>query len=172
MSDTRKQLPKWPIFVVLIVIIILFILNPLCRYFYTKDFVARGDEQLAELLADNLETAGITDFSKPIFFIGANGTRTNASCLDLSTGKYRIFSVFDVAHALELDTVESSRYIVAYLNGLGYEYTAPTTEDWTAYEGELSEHIPLWKAHPWYDSVKETEHCIIVQLTQSEVVFE
>ena len=168
MSETKKHLPVWPIFIVLLVIIILFVLNPLCRYFYTKDFVERGDEQLAEMLAHDFETAGITDFEKPIFFIGSSTTRTNGSCLDLSTGKYDIYSVFAVADALSLDTVETSQYIVEYLNSLGYHYTAPTAEDQTAYEAELSEHIPLWKARPWYDSIKETEHCIIVQLTHVE----
>ena len=144
----------------------------MCRYFYTKDFVKRGDVQLAELLYDNFETAGLADSDKPVFFIGSSETRTNASCLDLSAGKYSIFSVFAAGETLELDTVEASRYIVEYLNGLGYDYTAPTAEDWTMYEAELAEHIPLWKAFPWYDSVLETEHCIIVQLTQVEDVFE
>lgn len=165
MSETKNRLPIWPILVVLIVILILLVLNPVCRYLYTKDFVVRGDEQLAELLADNFEVAGITALDKPIFFIGSNETRTNASCLDLSDGKYNIFSIFDVADALELDTVESSQYIVAHLNDMGYHYTAPTEQDWIQYESEISEHIPLWKAFPWYESVKETEHCIIVQLT-------
>lgn len=168
MSETKKRLPVWPVFVVLILVIILFILNPLCRYVYTKDFVTRGDEQLAELFADNLETAQISSLDKPMFFIGASKTRTNASCLDLSGGKYNIFSIFAVADALELDTVEASQYIVKHLNDMGYAYTAPTSEDWEKYEAEMYEHIPLWKAFPWYDSVKETEHCIIVQLTPTE----
>ena len=168
MSETKKRLPIWPIFVVIIIIIVLFILNPLCRYVYTKDFVARGDEQLADLLADNFETAGVTSLDKPVFFIGSGETRTNASCLDLSSGKYDIFSIFAVADALETDTVESSRYIVEHLNEMGYNYTAPTEEDWIKYEAEMSEHIPLWKSFPWYESIMETEHCIIVQLTPTE----
>lgn len=168
MSETKKRLPVWPVFVVLIVIIILFVLNPVCRYVYTKDFVTRGDEQLAELFADNLEAAGVTSLDKPMFFIGSGETRTNASCLDLSTGKYNIFSIFAVADALELDTVEASQYIVKHLNDMGYQYTAPTAEDWANYEAEMSEHIPLWKAFPWYESILETEHCIIVQLTPTE----
>ena len=83
-------------------------------------------------------------------------------------GKYNIYSIFAVADALELDTVEASQYIVEHLNAMGYSYTAPTAEDWEKYRTEMSEHIPLWKAFPWYDSVKETEHCIIVQLTPTE----
>lgn len=169
MSETKKTLPLWPIWAVLIVIILLCVLNPLCRYVYTKNFVSRGDEQLAELFADNLEAAGVTSLDKPMFFIGSSETRTNASCLDLSNGKYHIFSIFAAADALELDTVESSRYIVEHLNSMGYQYTAPTAEDWTKYEAEMSEHIPLWKAFPWYESIKETEHCIIVQLTPVDV---
>lgn len=168
MSETKKRLPVWPVFVVLFLVIMLFILNPVCRYIYTKDFVARGDEQLAELFADNLEAAGVNALDKPMFFIGASETRTNGSCLDLSGGKYNIYSIFAVADALELDTVEASQYIVKHLNDMGYAYTAPTSEDWNKYEAEMSEHIPLWKAFPWYDSVKETEHCIIVQLTPTE----
>ena len=168
MSETKKRLPVWPVFVVLILVIMLLLLNPVCRYVYTKDFVAHGDEQLAELFVDNLEAAGVTALDKPMFFIGASKTRTNASCLDLSGGKYNIYSIFAVADALELDTVEASQYIVEHLNAMGYSYTAPTADDWEKYQAEMSEHIPLWKAFPWYDSVKETEHCIIVQLTPTE----
>ena len=169
MSETKKRLPIWPILVVLLVIIILFVLNPICRYIYTKDFVTRSDEQLAELFADNLEIAGITSLDKPMFFIGSSETRTNASCLDLSSGKYNIFSIFNVADALKLDTVNSSQYIVNHLNDMGYHYTAPTEADRAKYEAEIAEHIPLWKAFPWYESIKETEHCIIVQLTPVDV---
>ena len=168
MQENKKRLPLWPVFVILIVILILFILSPVCRYFYTKDFMARSDEQLAEMLAHDLETAGITDLGKPVFFIGSGTTRTNGSCLDLSTGKYNIYSVFAVRDALDLDTLESSQYIVAYLNKLGYHYTAPTTEDWTAHETELNAILPLEKAFPWYNSVAETEHCIVVQLSREE----
>lgn len=168
MSETKKHLPIWPVFVVLAVIFLLYLLNPVCRYLYTKDFVARSDAQMAELFADNLETAGITALDKPMFFIGFSETRTNASCLDLSEGKYNIFSIFAAADALDLDTVKASQYIVEHLNDMGYSYTAPTAEDWANYEAEMSEHIPLWKAFPWYDSVMDTEHCIIVQLTPTE----
>ena len=171
MVETKKRLPVWPVFVVLILIIILFFLKPVCRYLYTKNFVARGDEQLAELFADNLESAGITSLDKPMFFVGANETRTNASCLDLSDGKYNIYSVFAVADALDLDIVEASQHIVAKLNDMGYPYTAPTIDDWIKYKEEIKEHIPLWKAFPWYDSVKETEHCIIVQLRLNDTPF-
>ena len=168
MSETKKHLPIWPVFVVLAIVLILFILNPVCRYLYTKDFVARSDKQMAELFADNLETADITALDKPMFFIGASETRTNASCLDLSDGKYNIFSIFAAADALGLEIVEASQYIVEHLNEMGYAYTAPTAEDWGKYEAEVSEHIPLGKSFPWYDSVSETEHCIIVQLTPTE----
>ncbi len=167
MPQNKKRLPLWPALTVLIIIIVLFALNPVCRYFYTKDFVARGDVQLAEMLADELETAGITNLQKPMFFFGSSTTRTNASCLDLSTGKYRIHSVFAAADALHLDTVESSQYIVSYLNDLGYGYTAPTEEDMNAYQAEIDASIPLEKSFPWYDCVLETEHCIFVQLSGS-----
>lgn len=168
-SNTKqKRLPLWPALVILSVILILFILNPVCRYFYTKDFVAKSDAQLAEMLANNLETAGITNLEKPIFFIGSGTTRTNGSCLDLSTGNYTIYSAFAVGDALDLDTLESSQYMVAHLNKLGYHYTAPTTKDWTTYEAEINAILPLEKAFPWYNSVAETEHCIVVQLSRSE----
>ncbi len=166
MSNPQKPLPKLPIFIVIFVIAALFLLNPVCRYVYTKDFVARRDIQLAELLDHDFETAGIQNRDKPVFFIGSLQTVTNASCLDLSAGKYDIFSIFEAADKLNLDTVESSQYIVSHLNQLGYSYTAPTADDWKLCEAEISEHVPLWKAFPWYDSVMETEHCIIVQLTQ------
>lgn len=165
MSQTKKRLPLWPVIIVVIIIFILFILRPLCRYFYTKDFVARTDVQLAELFAENLSDAGVTSLDKPIFFVGSNGTRTNGSCLDLSTGQYDIFSVFDVADARSLNTLEASQYIVNYLNSLGYDYTVPTDAHWTLCEEEITANIPLWKAFPWYESILETENCIIVQLT-------
>ena len=165
MTETKKRLPVWPVFVVLFMILFFFILRPVCRYVYTKHFVARGDEQLAELLEDKLEAAGITSLDKPIFFIGSGKTRTNASCLDLSDDKYDIYSVFAVADALELDTLEASRYIVEHLNEMGYNYTAPAANDWTSYEGEISSYIPPEKVFPWYESILETEHCIIVQLS-------
>ncbi len=166
MSQPSKSLPKWPVFIIIFVILALFVLNPFCRYLYTKDFVERGDKQLAELLAHDFETEGITGTKKPVFFIGAKETLTNASCLDLSSGKYDIFSVFAAADALQLDTVEASRYIVSYLNELGYTYTAPTSEDYAKYASEFSEEIPLEKAFPWYSSILETDNCIVVQLTQ------
>ena len=165
MSEKKKRLPIWPICLVLAVILILAALNPVCRYFYTKDFVKRSDIQLAEFFAHDIETKELTGSIKPIFFFGSAGTATNASCLDLSTGKYNIFSVFDAGNALGLDTLEASQYIIEYLNGLGYDYTAPTAEDWEKYESEMAEHVPLWKAFPWYDGIIETEHCIIVQLS-------
>ena len=166
--NTQKRLPLWPAFVILIVILIFIILNPVCRYFYTKDFVAKSDVQLAEMLAYDLETAGITDFHKPMFFIGSGTTTTNGSCLDLSTGKYDIYSIFAVGDALDLNTLESSQYIVQHLNKLGYDYTAPTAENWTAYEAEVNAVLPLEKAFPWYRSMTETEHCIVVQLSRAE----
>lgn len=169
MSETKKKLPLWPVFIPLAVIVLLVFISPLCRYLYTRQFVANRDIQLAAMLYDSLSDMGITSFEKPMFFIGCGETVTNGSCLDLSTGKYDIYSVFAVEEALSLDTVESSRHIVSYLNHLGYPYTAPTADDWTAYEPELSEHIPLWKAFPWYESIMETEHCIIVQLEQVEI---
>lgn len=168
-SNTKqKKLPLWPALVILSVILILFILNPVCRYFYTKDFVARSDVQLAKMLSHDLDTANITDLSKPMVFIGSGTTTTNGSCLDLSTGKYDIYSIFAVGDALDLDAVESSQYIVKHLNKLGYDYTAPTAVDWTAYDAEISAVLPLEKAFPWYRSIAETEHCIVVQLSQAE----
>ena len=166
MSANQKKLPLWPIFLIVIIILIFAVLNPVCRYFYTKDFVKRGDEQLAELFANDIQTKELTNSEKPIFFFGSSKTRTNASCLDLSTGNYDIYSVFDVADTLSLDTLETSQYIITYLNSLGYDYTAPTQKDWDLYyESEMKEHIPLWKTFPWYDGILETEHCIIVQLS-------
>lgn len=165
MSKEKKHLPLWPLCLIPAVILIICALGPICRYVYTKDFVKRSDVQLAELFAHDMETLGLADTEKPIFFYGSAGTRTNASCLDLSTGKYDIYSVFDAGNALELDTVEASQYIIAYLNGLGYEYVAPTAEDWAAYKDEMAEHVPLWKCFPWYDGILETEHCVIVQLS-------
>lgn len=165
MNPKEKHLPLWPIPALIIIIILLSMLNPLCRYFYTKDFVARSDMQMAQMLADELRDAGITDINKPIYFIGSGTTRTNASCLDLSNDKYDIFSVFAAADALNLSTLESSRYIVAYLNDLGYAYTSPDSEHFAAYESEINAVLPLPKSFPWYDSVLETEHCIIVQLS-------
>ena len=165
MPEKKKHLPIWPLCLVLAIILLFAALNPLCRYFYTKDFVARSDQQMAELFAHDMETMGLSDSEKPIFFFGSAGTRTNASCLDLSTGKYEIHSVFDVGNALKLDTLEASQYIVSYLNKLGYEYTAPTSEDWAKYEKETTELLPLGNCFPWYDGILETEHCIIVQLS-------
>ncbi|MBO5347057.1 MAG: hypothetical protein J6A45_02865 [Lachnospiraceae bacterium] len=164
----QKRLPLWPALMILSVILILFISNPVCRYFYTKDFVVKSDAQLAEMLAHDLETAGITDPKKPIFFIGSGTTRTNGSCLDLSTGKYNIYSIFAVGEALDLDAVESSQYIVKHLNKLEYDYTAPTAADWATYEAEINAVLPLEKAFPWYRSMTETEHCIVVQLSRTE----
>ncbi len=167
MSQNKKSLPLWPAVIVLIIVLLLCLLNPLCRYFYTKDFVAKSDVQLAEMLAHELETAGITALEKPMFFFGSADTRTNGSCLDLSTGKYNIYSVFAARDVLNLDTVECSRYIVAYLNSLGYNYTAPASEDLVAFQSEIDANIPLAKSFPWYDSVLETEHCIFIQLSDS-----
>ena len=165
MPTQKNHLPIWPICLVLAVILQLSALNPVCRYFYTKDFVTRSDIQTAELFADDIETKGLTGSLKPIFFFGSAGTRTNASCLDLSTGKYDIFSVFDAGNILELDTLETSQYIIDYLNGLGYDYTSPTKEDWDNYKSEMAEFMPLEKTFPWYAGILETEHCIIVQLS-------
>lgn len=167
MTEYQKRLPVWPVFIVLFMILFFFILRPACRYVYTRHFVTRSDEQLAEILADNLETAGITSLDKPIFFIGSGETRTNASCLDLSDGKYDIYSIFAAADAMGLDTLEASRYIVEHLNEMGYSYTSPNAENWISFEDEISSYIPLEKAFPWYESILETEHFIIVQLSHT-----
>jgi len=166
-QDKQKSLPLWPAIIILILILIFALLNPVCRYLYTKDFVARGDIQLAEILADELDEAGITAFHKPILFFGSAQTRTNGSCLDLSDGKYNIHSVFDAGNVLGLDTLESSQYIIAYLNSLGYNYTAPTEADMKACQAEIDALIPLPQSFPWFDSILETEHCIFVQLSDS-----
>lgn len=168
MSENTKRLPVWPFLITLFLLLVLYLIQPLCRYIYTKDFVKRYDRQAAELFEDNLATAGITNFDKPLFFIGSSETHTNASCLDLSEGKYDIFSIFAVADTKGLDTLESSQYITGQLNAMGYSYTIPTAEDWALCKAEITENTPLWKAFPWYDSVIETEHCIIVQLTYVE----
>ena len=96
MPEKKKHLPLWPLCLILVIVLLLVTLNPLCRYFYTKDFVARSDMQTAEFFAHDMDTKGLTSSDKPIFFFGSAGTRTNASCLDLSTGNYAICSVFDV----------------------------------------------------------------------------
>lgn len=166
MTNRKKLFYLWPAAVLAAVILLCTVINPLCRYAYTRHFVAQRDRQLARMLAHDLDTAQITDFSKPMFFIGSGTTQTNASCLDLSGGDYDIFSVFAVEDALSLNTVESSDYIVSYLQKLGYAYTAPTEADYENYESEIFEYAPLWKAFPWYDGVMETEHCILVQLEQ------
>lgn len=168
MSNTTKKLPLWPILLVIALAAGAYLLNPLCRYVYTKNFVKRGDIQLAEMLAHDFETENISSFEKPVFFIGSSTTKTNASCLDLPSDKYNIFSVFAAGDVLNLDTVTASQYIVSYLNELGYDYTAPTAEDWQAYQDEISAALPLWKSFPWYSSMAETEHCILVQLSGSE----
>ena len=165
MPEKKKHLPLWPLCLILVIVLLLVTLNPLCRYFYTKDFVARSDMQTAEFFAHDMDTKGLTSSDKPIFFFGSAGTRTNASCLDLSTGKYEIFSVFDVGNAQNMSTLEASEYIVAYLNHLGYDYTTPTSEDWEKYEKEMTEQMPLGNCFPWFDGILETEHCIIVQLS-------
>ncbi len=166
MTPNKKRLPLWPILVVLSVLILFAILNPVCRYFYTQNFVSRGDQQLAEMLVQDFESAGVTNLDKPLFFIGSAATRTNGSCLDLSTGKYDIYSAFAVGDALELNTLESSRYIVEYLNESGYDYVVPTAQDWSDYQDEIHAVLPLNKCFPWYESITETEHCIIVQLSK------
>ena len=166
MPEKKKHLPIWPFCVALAVILLLSVLGPVCRYFYTKAFVARSDIQTAELFAYDIETMGLAGSEKPIFFFGSAGTRTNASCLDLSTEAYDIYSVFNVGNVLDLDTLKASQFIIDYLNELGYDYTAPTTADWKTYEKEITEHMPLQKCFPWYDGILETEHCILVQLSQ------
>ena len=165
MPKKKKHLPLWPLCVVLIAILILTLLNPACRYLYTKNFVKSSDLQMAEFFTSDLETQGLMNSDKPIFFFGSAGTRTNASCLDLSTGNYNIYSVFDAADALGMNTLEASQHILAYLNDLGYAYTVPTAADWSKYENEMKEYLPLENCFPWYNSILETEHCIIVQLS-------
>lgn len=166
-KKTKNSLPLWPAAIVLIIILIFALLNPLCRYFYTKNFIARSDVQLAELLAAELAENQITDFSKPIFFFGSAKTRTNGACLDLSTGRYNLYSAFDAADTLGLDTLESSRYIVDYLESIGYQYTAPTAENLAICQAEIDANIPLAQSFPWFNSIMETEHGIFVQLSGS-----
>ena len=165
MPEKKKQFPLWPLCIVLIAILLLALLNPACRYVYTRNFVKSSDLQTAEFFTNDMETQGLLTSDKPIFFFGSAGTHTNASCLDLSTGNYNIYSVFDVGNALGMNTLESSQYIIAYLNNLGYDYTAPTSSDWSKYEKELKECLPLENSFPWYNGILETEHCIIVQLS-------
>ena len=165
MSEKKKHLPLWPLCFVLVAILILMLLNPACRYLYTKNFVKSSDMQTAEFFANDMKTKGLLDSDKPIFFFGSAGTRTNASCLDLSTGNYKIYSIFDVGNTLQMNTLEASQYIIAYLNDLGYEYTVPTSADWSSYETEMAGYLPLENCFPWYNGILETEHCIIVQLS-------
>ncbi len=169
MSNNTKKLPLWPIFVLVAVIALLFVLNPLCRYVYTKHFVENRDMQLAEILAGNLEELGLDASEKPLFFLHSAETVTNGSCLDLSSGKYNIFSIFSVAEVKDYEVLESSQYIVTHLNEFGYDYKIPTKEDYALYQQEVSEDASLWKSFPWYDGILETQNCILVELAQIEI---
>lgn len=169
MSNTTKKLPLWPIFVLVAVIALLSILNPLCRYVYTKHFVVNRDNQLAELLAGNLEELGLDASHKPLFFLHSAETVTNGSCLDLSSGKYDIYSIFSVADVKDYEVYEASRYIVSHLNEMGYDYKVPTDEDYALYQKEVDADASLWKAFPWYDGIMETPNCIIVELEQMNI---
>ncbi len=169
MSNNTKKRPLWPVFILVTVIVLLFVLNPLCRYFYTKQFVANRDAQLAEILAGNLEELNLNASEKPLFFLHSAETVTNGSCFDLSGGKYDIFSIFSVADIKGYDVLESSQYIVSHLNELGYHYKVPTEADYALYQSEVTEGTYLWKSFPWYDGILETQNCILVELAQIKI---
>lgn len=167
MQQNNKKPSMVPLIITVSAILILYALQFPCRYLYTRYFVARYDKQLAELIAADLATDEITDFNKPIFFIGSKETVTNGACLDLSEKNYGIYSQYAVASAKNLNVVEASQSIVSYLNKLGYAYTAPTQADYDAYfDTEIQPNLPLLRCVPWYESMLETEHCIIIQLSK------
>ena len=171
MSFKNKKLPLWPIIAIVIAIVLLYALNPVCRYFYTKDFVAKRDAQMAKLLAGNLEELNLDATEKPLYFLHGAATVTNGSCLDLSSGKYNIYSIFSVADVKDYDVLEASQYIVLELNEMGYDYKVPTEEDYVIYQQEVEPDASLWKSFPWYDGILETEHCILVELKQMDIHF-
>lgn len=169
MSLKNKKLPFFALLALVAVLVLIYVVAPFCRYLYTKDFVAHRDERLAELLAGNLEELGLDASTKPLFFLHSAETVTNGSCLDLSTGKYDIYSIFSVASVKDYDVYEASRYIVTKLNEIGYEYKVPADEDYALYQKEVDADASLWKAFPWYDGILETEHCILVELQQMNI---
>lgn len=169
MSLKNKKLPLLALAALMVVIILLYVVAPFCRYLYTKDFVAKRDAQLAELLAGNLEDLGIDASTKPLFFLHSAKTVTNGSCLDLSTGKYDIYSIFSIADVKDYDVYEASQYIVEALNEMGYDYKVPTDEDYALYQKEVDADASLWKAFPWYDGIMECNSCIIVELQQANI---
>ena len=169
MSLKNKKLPLFAILALVAVLVLLYVVAPFCRYLYTKDFVAHRDERLAELLAGNLEELGLDASAKPLFFLHSAETVTNGSCVDLSTGKYDIYSVFSVADVKDYDVYEASRYIVTKLNEMGYEYKVPTDADFALYQKEVDADASLWKAFPWYDGIMECPNCIIVELKQMNI---
>lgn len=169
MNFKNKKLPLFAIGAIVAAILLLYVVAPFCRYLYTKDFVAGRDERLAELLAGNLEELGLDATEKPLFFLHSAETITNGSCLDLSSGKYNIYSIFSVAEAKDYDVFEASRYIVTRLNEMGYDYKVPTDEDYALYQKEVDADASLWKAFPWYDGIMECPNCIIVELQQMNI---
>ena len=171
MLNKTKKLPFWPIIALVAVIVFLYALGPVCRYLYTKDFVAKRDAQFAELLDRNLEDLGLDASTKPLFFLHSAETVTNGSCLDLSSGKYDIYSIFSVADVKGYEVLEASKYIVMELNEFGYDYKVPTDEDYALFEKDVPKDASLWKAFPWYESIKEYPNCIIVELEQMNIIW-
>ena len=169
MSLKNKKLPLFAVLALAVVLLLLYVVAPFCRYLYTKDFVAGRDERLAEILAGNLEELGLDASAKPLFFLHSAEMVTNGSCLDLSTGKYDIYSIFSVADVKDYDVYEASRYIVEELIEMGYDYKVPTDEDYTLYQKEVDADASLWKAFPWYDGIMECQSCIIVELEQMNI---
>ncbi|MFI3238369.1 MAG: hypothetical protein R3Y47_10160 [Lachnospiraceae bacterium] len=167
-TDSKQKMPKWPIYVLVLVILFFCIANPICRFLYTMDFIDRSDQQLALLLAGDLEELDLQDSKKAFVFLGSLEEQTNASCIDLTTDDKFIYSIFDSKDTKDLSALEASIKITDYLNTQGFNITPITSDLYNTYEQEILDALPIPKSFPWYDAIVETEHFILVQLSETE----
>ncbi len=162
---SEKHLPKWPLAVLLIIPLLLFVVAPICRSLYTMAFIHRQDKQLATLLKGDLEELGFFESDKEFVFIGSLEEMTNASCIDLSNDDSFIYSIFDCRDTKDLTTVEASIEISNYLNQFDFQISPVSLTSFEQYEEEITDILPIEKTFPWYNAIVETEHFIVIQLS-------
>ena len=165
-TEKTRKLPLWPIIVFILVILFLFLASGISRFLYTKDFIKRSDYDHMLLLQKDLEELNLLNSEKQIVFVGSKETSTNASCLDLTKSDWGLASIYDLEEQEDLTFIEKNEKLVYELAKMGLELNPITVKLYEEWKDEISSALPLAKVFPWYDSMLETEHFIIVQLSK------
>lgn len=127
------------------------------RLFYTEYVQAQEDYMLAAKITNRIELLDADTSELPVVFIGSREAERNKSCYSPDELELTGYSFFE----LSFGTAHGTWVMQHYLETLGIHYVYPDQDQMIEAEQEAAD-MPSWPAS---DSVKKTDHVVIVKLS-------